>query len=49
MKSLPLILISFFFLYSSAQNKPSYLIYDQNGVDEIHGYLLFFKEDCVSK
>ena len=31
MKSLPLILISFFFLYSSAQNKPSYLIYDQNG------------------
>ena len=31
MKSLLLILISFFFLYSSAQNKPSYLIYDQNG------------------
>lgn len=31
MKSLPLILISFFSLYSSAQNKPSYLIYDQNG------------------
>ena len=31
MKSLPLILISFFSLYSSAQNKPSYLIYVQNG------------------
>lgn len=31
MKSLLLILISFFSLYSSAQNKPSYLIYDQNG------------------
>ena len=31
MKSLLLILISFFSLYSSAQNKPSYLIYYQNG------------------
>lgn len=31
MKSLLLFLISCFFFYSSAQNKPSYLIFDQNG------------------
>ena len=31
MKSLFLIFISSFFLFSNAQNKPSYLIYDQNG------------------
>ena len=31
MKSLFLILFSSFFLFSNAQNKPSYLIYDQNG------------------
>ena len=31
MKSIFLIFISSFFLFSNAQNKPSYLIYDQNG------------------
>ncbi len=31
MKSLFLILFSSYFLFSNAQNKPSYLIYDQNG------------------
>ena len=31
MKSLFLILFSSFFLFSNAQNKPSYFIYDQNG------------------
>jgi uncharacterized iron-regulated protein len=31
MKSIFALLLSSFFLFSSAQNKPSYLIYDQNG------------------